>query len=194
MSSQQIWYKDLKGFVFNENTMFTILPDFSMSLAEQLNATVRFVFYFCILLLIIKKDPNVLYYLLGTMLITYMIYKNYETESDGKRMLLDKMNVIEDFKDRKCVKPTRNNPFMNVMLGDYIDFPSRPEACDPDIVEQEISDYFEIGLNRDENDIFKKTASDRQFFTNPITTIPNDRGTFVDWLYKTGPTKKESGI
>ena len=40
--------------------------------------------------------------------------------------------------------------------------------------------------------IFSKNNSQRQFYTTPVTTIPNDQKSFANWLYKTPPTCKEN--
>ena len=49
-----------------------------------------------------------------------------------------------------------------------------------------------FNLYKDVSDIFSKNNSQRQFYTTPVTTIPNDQGSFADWLYKTPPTCKEN--
>ena len=42
------------------------------------------------------------------------------------------------------------------------------------------------------SDIFGKNNSQRQFYTMPVTTIPNNQTQFANWLYKTEPTCKEN--
>ena len=43
--------------------------------------------------------------------------------------------------------------------------------------------YFDQGLYKDADDIFNNKNSQRQFFTNPSTTIPNDREAFTDFCF-----------
>ena len=186
-----IWYKDIYGFLFNKDTVLDIIPDKSNTLAEQLNNTMRFAVYLTLVLFVIRRDANPIYFTVFVAFVTWVIWGQYGLENDKRKELFTKLNIEEDFKKRPCIKPTKDNPFMNVSAIDYSDFPNRPKACvnDPDT-----NKFFEEGLNRKEDDIFFKSASDRQFFTMPYTTIPNDQNTFAEWLYKTGPTCKEKSM
>jgi hypothetical protein len=190
---QNIWFKNFKVFI-DEATLFDVIPTKSMSLAEQLNAIMRFSIYFTILVLTIKRDVRVIYFLVFVALLTWIIYNRSDQNKNDQRELFEKMNMLKNKKDETCTKPTKNNPFMNVSLLDYADFANRPKACGPDEYKEEIAAEFEKGLHRQENDVFFKTASDRQFFTTASSTIPNDQTKFAEWLFKTGPTFKEAGI
>ena len=50
---------------------------------------------------------------------------------------------------------------------------------------------FSSSLIRDVNDLFGKNNSQRQFYTVPGNSIPNDQDTFAKWLYATPKTCKE---
>jgi hypothetical protein len=92
--------------------------------------------------------------------------------------------------------PTSRNPFMNVLLGEMKYNPSRPEAApiNQPSVKQTIDDYFRVQWFSDPTDVFGKNQSQRQFVTQPSTTVPNDQGSFADWLYRIpGKTCKEGG-
>ena len=92
--------------------------------------------------------------------------------------------------------PTSRNPFMNILLDEYKYHPDRPPAAPvshPD-VEQVMDDYFRIQWHSDPTDVYGKKQSQRQFITQPSTSIPNDQGAFANWLYKIpGKTCKEGG-
>jgi hypothetical protein len=70
----------------------------------------------------------------------------------------------------------------------------RPPACDSSSpsVKNEIETNFNNNLFRDVQDVFGKSSSQRQFFTMPWTTIPNDRESFQQWLYLSPATCKEN--
>lgn len=92
--------------------------------------------------------------------------------------------------------PTSRNPFMNVLLGEMKYNPSRPEAApvNQPSVKQTIDDYFRVQWFSDPTDVFGKNQSQRQFVTQPSTTVPNDQGSFANWLYRIpGKTCKEGG-
>lgn len=92
--------------------------------------------------------------------------------------------------------PTSRNPFMNILLDDIKYHPQRPAASPvdhPDVA-QTMDDYFRIQWFSDPTDVFGKNQGQRQFITQPSTTVPNDQGSFADWLYKIpGKTCKEGG-
>jgi len=92
--------------------------------------------------------------------------------------------------------PTSRNLFMNVLLDEIKYNPDRPEAAtvgNPS-VKQTMDDFFRIQWFSDPTDVFGKNQGQRQFVTQPSTTVPNDQGSFADWLYKIpGKTCKEGG-
>jgi hypothetical protein len=92
--------------------------------------------------------------------------------------------------------PSAKNLFMNVLLDEYKYNPDRPPAApvDDPIVKQAMDDYFRVQWFSDPTDIFGKSQNQRQFVTQPSTSVPNDRKSFQDWLYKIpGKTCKEGG-
>jgi hypothetical protein len=92
--------------------------------------------------------------------------------------------------------PTARNLFMNVLLDEIKYNPGRPEAAPVDnpTVKQTLDDYFRVQWFSDPTDVFGKNQSQRQFVTQPSTTVPNDQGSFADWLYRIpGKTCKEGG-
>jgi hypothetical protein len=92
--------------------------------------------------------------------------------------------------------PTAANPFMNVLVDEIKYNPTRPIAksiMDPG-VRVVLDDFFRTEFNADPTDVFGKTQSQRQFVSMPSTGIPNDQGSYQDWLYKIpGKTCKEGG-
>jgi hypothetical protein len=92
--------------------------------------------------------------------------------------------------------PAARNLFMNVLIDEYKYNPDRPPAApvDDPVVKQAMDDYFRVQWVSDPTDIFGKSQSQRQFVTQPSTSVPNDRKSFQDWLYKIpGKTCKEGG-
>ena len=92
--------------------------------------------------------------------------------------------------------PTARNPFMNVLIDEIKYNPTKPPAKyigDPD-VQGSLDSFFRVQWSSDPTDVFGKTQSQREFITMPSTSVPNDRGSFQDWLYKIpGKTCKEGG-
>ena len=74
------------------------------------------------------------------------------------------------------------NPFKNVMPPDILDTPGvfAVSAYDDNM---KLDDFFRTSWFSDPNDVFGKTQSQRQFYTMPSTSVPNDRESYTSWLY-----------
>lgn len=86
------------------------------------------------------------------------------------------------------------NPFNNILIDEYAYSPTREAA--PDITttqsKVDLDTMFRTQWYSDPTDVFGKTQSQRMFVTAPVTTIPNDQGSYQNWLYKIpGKTCKE---
>jgi hypothetical protein len=104
--------------------------------------------------------------------------------------------VIGSNNEVPWTEPTPNNPFMNILVPDYGYNPNKPDALSilDSQVKQGLDDYFRTQWYSDPTDVFGKTQSQRQFIKMPSTSIPNDRKSFQEWLYKIpGKTCKEGG-
>jgi hypothetical protein len=92
--------------------------------------------------------------------------------------------------------PTAANPFMNVLIDEIKYNPQRPVAADvssPEVADS-LDSYFRIQWTSDPTDVFGRTQSQRQFVTQPATSIPNDQESYQNWLYRIpGKTCKEGG-
>lgn len=194
-TSEKIWYQDPTDFITSKNFL-QFFPDNNMTFSEQLNALLRFSIYFSVIVFLFRQNVNIAIFPLFMAGFTFFLYKfdkntnikDKFSQSSGKE---DYMYDVR--KGNLCVAPSKNNPFMNVLMTDYVDRPERPVACDltENVVKKKARDHFNFNLYRDVDDIFSKKASDRQFYTTPITTIPNDSHSFAEWCYGSGKTCKE---
>ncbi len=190
---EKIWYEDPMNFI-NLKTYDKFIPTDGMSLAQQLNSVLRLSIYFSIIVFLFKRNINILIIPMCVCAFSYFFYKFEQEKRSKERFRLDEKNLLENKRDGSlCVKPTKSNPFMNVIMTDYSDNPERPKACDitHSNIRRKSEKFFEENLYRDVDDIFHRNASDRQFYTTSSTTIPNDQTEFAMWCYGTGPTCKE---
>ena len=98
-------------------------------------------------------------------------------------------------KRHTCTKPTPTNPFANMLVPEMGQ--PRTEACPTTkrIARAQNAAFNKGALVTDSSDTFAHTSGQRQFFTMPWTTTPNDpHGDFQAWLYDIEPTKKEEGL
>ena len=88
------------------------------------------------------------------------------------------------------------NPFGNVLVSDLKYSPDGLKTVFTDITSTEskiaMDDLFRVQWYSDPTDVFGKSQSQRQFVTQPSTTVPNDQKSYQEWLYKIpGKTCKE---
>ena len=181
-----IWYDNFT-ILFEYNRLSEFFPSSDMTIEEQLNSVVRMCLYISIILMIYTTNINFLLIFLISLIFTYSIY-NYSNRSLEKES-------FENYHS-KFVSPTIDNPFMNITMDDYIKNPDREALGKANSyintdLNHEIANKYEYNLYRDVDDIFNKNANLRQFYTMPVTTIPNRQDHFSNWLYKTPPTCKE---
>jgi hypothetical protein len=86
------------------------------------------------------------------------------------------------------------NPFHNITIDQYSYAPTRdpaPSLQTPQ-AKEEMDAFFRVQWSSDPTDVFGKTQSQRMFISQPVTSIPNDQGSYQNWLYKIpGLTCKE---
>tara|TARA_B100000575_G_scaffold293962_1_gene307263 strand:- start:5399 stop:6106 length:708 start_codon:yes stop_codon:yes gene_type:complete len=191
------WYDDIR-VLFNYNRLDEFFPTYDMTVSEQLNSVVRLSIYLSIIFFIYTNSANSIYISLIVLLFTYFVYSNsdYKLYTDTLSHINSKKGITKEKYSKQLVSPTIDNPFMNISYDDYIKNPNRESLnkannyINPKLNE-DIFSKFKYNLYKDSDDIYNKKASQRQFYTMPVTTIPNQQTRFANWLYKTPPTCKE---
>jgi hypothetical protein len=191
MKSDLFWFQD-PAILIAKDRLIEFVPTPDMTLEERMNAIARLSIYSGVLLTIIYKNVNMIYITLITLTLLYIIYEHFpglmKSHSGGTPEL--------EHMEGKLQLPSAENPFMNVLLTDYTQNPDKKPAADVDNphVKKEMERNFNIGLNRDVDDIWQKENSQRQFYATPSTTIPNDRDSFMKWCYNTPYSCKEGNL
>ncbi len=178
--SDPFWGEDYK-ILFNMSRLKEFVPTSDMTTSEKLNAISRFLIFAGILLYFIYQDYLFMYIPIVGLGLVYYVNHNLpvDYQTGGSIAHGHTLPLQSD-----CHQPTNDNPFMNVLLSDNA---NRMPACDIDDpqVKKNMKKMFSKGLYRNVNDIWDKNNSQRQFYTNPSTTTPNDRESFVKWCYST---------
>jgi hypothetical protein len=164
-----------------------------MSRDEKLNAMTRFIIlislvgYMCI--------NRIIIIVFGLIFIGIIVIL-YNTRIEGMAPYFNNSHKAEIY---------TNNPFNNVLITDYTFNPGKPEFKEeytPDL-ENRINNSIKSSIleqNKDNDEISEIFKSDgdnlefeqnsRQFFTNPITTIPNKQDSFLEFCYGNLPSEK----
>ena len=78
--------------------------------------------------------------------------------------------------------PTESNPFMNVGIVDYNRKPDFGKAS-PTANPYEQGTFYKNLFRTPSDALWQRQASERQFYTMPVTSVPNEQTKFAMWLY-----------
>ena len=171
MDNSKFWISDYKE-LFNEVHLF---PNDKMSRNQILNSFTRYSILMIILFFFMGSNSNWYYLPIGIIIGSIILY------------FLDKSNQQEEKKQRildniKCKKPSLSNPYMNILVTqDKQELP----ACDNrnSEIKSLTNKYYKFNLYQNGEDLFDKKNMERQFYTMPSSTIPNNQEDFKNWLY-----------
>lgn len=163
--------------VFKSSDLLTFWPTATQTADQRVSATTRFVLYAACVVYIISRDPRI--FALGAVALAILYYmwttnmikdgKLRTTIGDGRYSTIFRPDVT---------LPTTENSMGNVLLTDYVDNPDRPAAAwYPSIrgqVQQAWSQIHPFERQRD---------AERNFYTMPSSTIPNDQTGFAQAAY-----------
>ena len=189
--TEKIWYEDVPG-LFTAKNYYIIIPLQSLTFEEKLNAIVRFFIYFGVILALVMSNATHLLWGILALTITVIVYKYQQNTKERVQDYLKDRNV--DVIDNSiCKRTTVENPFMNPSVDEYGTKVNYETACpiENESVYQKINDNFHKRLFQDCSDIYDKMSSQRQFYTMPNTSVPNDQEGFAQWVYGSPPTCKE---
>lgn len=196
VEKDQFWSHNIP-VLFDKKRLVEFVPTYDMSQEEKLNAVTRLFVYTGVVLFAYTRQVWPLYIPILGMFFVVFLYRTSRKQRGEQTDSIDK-DPTPALKDENtiirppyCTPPTRNNPFMNILMNEWADNPTRPAACEYPGVDQEIEDHFNYDLYKDIDDLYEKNNGQRQFFTMPYTTIPNDQGSFAKWLYSVPSTCKE---
>jgi hypothetical protein len=175
----------------NLNELFNpiLYPNVNMTIDEKINAIIRLILFTGIIATLIFNDSRYILFIFIIMLISILIY-NYQIDKNKRIEKYLNDNDLDIINNEKCIKPTQENPFMNPsLIGN-----NKYKSCsiENEKIKDDIDYYFNNNVFRETDDLYDKSLLDRQFYTVPSTTIPNNREVLTSWLYDRGPSCKEN--
>ncbi len=163
--------------VFQTNKLLEFWPTAKQSARERVSATTRFVIYATVLVYLINRDARV--FALGALVLAILYYM-YSTNmiSDGKvRPAQGDARTSGPLRDPVTL-PTLDNPMANVLMTDYADRPDRPAAAWYPSMRSQVQDAWSRI-----HPFERQRDAERNFYTMPSTTIPNDQTGFAQAAY-----------
>ena len=133
--------------------------------------------YISLVLMILYFNIGYVWIVLGATLLTIFLDSQRET-NEGFQSAATPFTPLSK-QPKQYVWPTKDNPMTNVALTDYRNMPNREsvtkiaEADDP-AMKKGMDDAFYSRIFRDVSDVYSTVATERNFYTMPVTTIPND--------------------
>jgi len=179
--------------IYDIDNMINLIPLINMSFKNKLLAIVNLVIFLSIIFTLVFR--NIAFILIGIIFLIFLFYiylYNEKVKIDTNEHLSN--NNLAFIDNEICVKPSLSNPFMNPSIIDYTNKNNNIKACpyNKDIINENVNTFFKQNVYKDINDIYERNFSERQFYTVPATTIPNDRKSYENWLYYRETTCKEN--
>jgi len=171
--------------------MITFFPSYDMSFKEKIITLSYLIIFVSVVASLIFRKISL--FLFGIIMIL-MLYYVYLYNQQSKNKIKEELNIQDRdiINNKVCVKPSKNNPFMNPNIIENSNNDIKACFIDNRKVKKQINSLFKDPVYKDVIDIYDTNYSQRQFYTMPSTTIPNDQEGFGKWLYSRQKTCKEN--
>lgn len=201
--------------------MFEIFPTNKMNFERKIYAISRLVILLCLLGYLITQSLTFIVTGICTIIAIYILYyyqlnkeKLYGVSGSSSKTKegFEEIKTKEEMNkhiESEYMLTTKKNPFANVLMNEYTDNPMRKAASpafNPSVMDditqsvkqmvQDENPTIENTSNQLFGDIynqFELDQSNRAFFSTANTKIPNDQGSFADFLYGDMPSGKLNG-
>ena len=225
-----VFWTSRPSILLQKDKLGELWPSPKMTADEKQNAITRLVLLLTLIGYAVAKNINVL--VTGAVAIAIVVFLNRVTRIQGKSKGKENFsNAVEGTLTKRSesaatnpyigmengvkvdfVKPTANNPMMNVLLPEISENPYRNPAApafDP-VVEEDINQQvqnvavqgisdglpeknseIDERLFRDLGDAYQFDQSMQRFYTTPNTQIPNDQKAFAEFCYGNMPSCKD---
>jgi len=181
MKGDALWFDDVQVLWRRPLEFF---PAADQTPAERVNALVRLVVYASLAAFAYNRQPRTLVLGGAAIAVVSLAFRGSDKDSYPVSARDSAQPVTTaQASTAQCTKPTKDNPFANVLLTDLAQNVNRPPACAYDDVKDEIRDHFNTGLIRDVGDVYQVQNSQRQYHTMPCSTGIPDTQAFANFLY-----------
>jgi hypothetical protein len=168
---EDIFWINKPSILFQKDNYYRIIPTKEMEWIEILNTLSRFFIYLFILYLFFSTDRKYLFIPIIALIVIIIIY---QTRKDGINKKVEPKETFHDLQVPMTIS-NESNPNDNASLIDNENDKMTNHISQDDVI------------NTDNG-----ILAERQFFTIPSTTIPNDQTAFAKWLYGSHETCKQN--
>tara|TARA_Y100000741_G_C18229209_1_gene549122 strand:+ start:931 stop:1554 length:624 start_codon:yes stop_codon:yes gene_type:complete len=191
------------SILFDKNEITEIWLNKNNSLDKNLNAITRLIFLLTFIGYLLTRDYKIVITSIITIIVIIVVQRIKKQDK-----IKSKLNKVkEGFKMKSVsdfVKPTKNNPMMNVMLPDISDDPNRNAAnpsFSPKIKEDIETKVKDIGLDSKlfsdlgENILWERESelsdSMKRFYTTANSRVVNDQKAFAKFCFNNTASCKD---
>jgi len=163
--------------VFKSSDLLTFWPTATQTADQRVAATTRFILYAMVIVYIINRDARV--FALGgiALAIVYYMWTTNMIKDGSLRPTIGDARYSTIFRPNATL-PTTENSMGNVLLSDYVDNPDRPAAAwYPSVRDKVQTAWSQI------HPFERLRDAERNFYSMPATTIPNDQTGFAQAAY-----------
>jgi hypothetical protein len=180
---EQIWFKN-PTVLFDKDTWTKFVPTKDMTTGEALNAVLRFSVYFSLILFLATSVSGYIMAIPIMMVSTILLHNLFPNGKTIESFVAKaQANVGPEY-----TRPSKENPFMNVLLTEIQDNPDREDAAPTNRrdVKADIYKSFQAtsDIYMDTTDLFDQAQAMRTFHTMQSARVPNDLEGFKKWLAK----------
>ena len=163
--------------IFRTSELLNFWPTASQTARERVASTTRFILYATCIIYLINRDVRV--FALGILALAILYYlMTMNMISDGKLRPSSTDGRVPGPLRGEVTLPTLNNSMGNVLLSDYVDNPDRPAAAWYPSMRAEVQNtWSQI------HPFERQRDAERNFYTMPSSTIPNDQAAFAYGAY-----------
>jgi hypothetical protein len=163
--------------VFKSSDLLIFWPTATQTAQQRVSATTRFILYAACIVYLVNRDSRVFALAAIALAILYYMWTTNTIKDGSLRPTIGDARYSTVFRPNATL-PTTENVMGNVLLSDYVDDPDRPAAAwYPSVrakVQEAWSQIHPFERQRD---------AERNFYSMPATTIPNDQTGFAQAAY-----------
>lgn len=163
--------------VFKSSDLLTFWPTSTQTADQRVSATTRFILYAVCIVYLVNRDTRV--FALGgiALAILYYMWTTNMIKDGSLRPTIGDARYSTVFRPNATL-PTTENSMANVLLSDYVDNPDRPAAAWYPSVRSKVQEaWSQI------HPFERQRDAERNFYTMPSSTIPNDQTGFAQAAY-----------
>lgn len=200
------WTEDPNILLENARDFFPFSDESKVCSSTALNSLARFGVYMGIALFVLTLNRIYLGIPVFAAILSISLYYGMKQQgtlrngpyNEGFQNLEPSTvinKVLEDIIGLdKRTGPTDANPYMNFLINEITELPRKPPAKNIDNYEVKslVANKLNSKLYGDPGDVWNRNQGQLTFYTTPSTSLPNDRDSYQNWLYRVpGKTCKE---